>query len=141
MHPAQEQERGAFQQDLDSQTDGATLKLRPREYPGPVVVNHPIVIEGSGSTIWALHGPVISCEADGVTLRNLRIEVTGSGATGNDQCALKVDPGCGVTFENVEVRGSVIGHWQEEGDWQYPHSLQIGSVPFSSELDLLLRVW
>jgi hypothetical protein len=54
MHPVQEQERGAFQKDLDSQSDGGTLKLLPREYPGPVVINHPIVIEGSGSTIWAL---------------------------------------------------------------------------------------
>src|ERR1700730_102460 len=143
MHPTQEQERGIFQRDLDALPDDGTLTLRPREYPGPVVLGHQLVIDGQGSTVWALNGPVISCEADGITMRNLRIEITGGTDTGRveDRCALKVIPGCGITFENVEVRGSVIGLWQEEGDWHYPHSLQIGSVPFSSELDLILRIW
>src|ERR1700682_421577 len=143
MHPLQEQERGIFQRDLDALPDDGTLTLLPREYPGPVVLNHPLVIDGQSSTVWALNGPVISCEADGIILRNLRIEITGGTGTGRveDHCALKVSPGCGITLENVEVRGSVIGLWQEEGDWHIPNSLPIGSVPFSSELDLIVRMW
>jgi hypothetical protein len=140
MHPLYEQERRDFQRDLDTLPDKEVLRLKPREYPGPVTIINPVVIDGAGCTVWALNGPVITCEADGITLRNLRIEVTGTG-TAQDHCALKVNPGCGVTLQNVEVRGSVIGLWQEEGDWQYPYSLHIGSIPFSTEVDLLLRVW
>lgn len=143
MNPTQEQERELFQRDLDALPDNGTLTLMPREYPGPVILGHAMAIDGQGSTVWALNGPAISCEADGITLRNLRIEVTGWTETdrAEDRCALKVSPGCGITFDNVEVRGAVIGLWQEEGEWHIPNSLAIGSVPFNSEVDLLVRLW
>ena len=142
MPSSHEQDREQFQRALDALLDNAALPLLPREYPGPIVIRRPIILDGQGSTIWSLSGPVIHCQANGVVLRNIRIEVTGTEGTGQeDRCALKVQPGCGVSLENVEVRGSIIGIPHEEGDWRYPDSLQIGSVPFGSEHDLILRIW
>jgi hypothetical protein len=143
MPPSHEQDRAEFQRELDGVADNSLLPLMPREYAGPIVLNRALVLDGQGSTIWSLAGPVVSCQAKGITLRNLRIEVTGATDTGGveDQCALKVAHGYTPTFENVEVRGTVIGIPQEEGEWRYPHTLQIGSVPFGSESDLIMRVW
>jgi len=142
MATSHEQDREQFQRALDGLQNNASLPLLPREYPGPIVIRRPIVLDGQGSTIWALGGPVIDCQANGIVLRNIRIEITGTEGQGHeDHCALKVQPGCGITLENVEVRGSVIGIPHEEGDWRYPDSLQIGSVPFGTEHDLILRVW
>lgn len=142
MPSSHEQDREQFQRALDGLQNNAVLPLLPREYPGPIVIRRPIVLDGQGSTIWALGGPVIDCQANGIVLRNIRIEITGTEGTGHeDHCALKVQPGCSITLENVEVRGSVIGIPEEEGDWRYPDSLQIGSVPFGTEHDLILRMW
>jgi hypothetical protein len=143
MSPSHEQDRAEFQRAIDALAHNAVLPLMPREYPGPIVLNHPLVIDGQGSTIWALKGPVISSQSDGIVLRNLRIEVTGEldGGQSEDHCVLRVERGYPPKFENVEVRGSIIGIPEEEGDWRYPRSLQIGSVPFGSETDLIMRLW
>ncbi len=143
MPQSHEQDRARLQRELDNASPNTAVALLPQEYPGPVVINHGLILDGQGSTIWALKGPVISCRASGITLRDLRIDVTGDAETsqGEDQCAIKVEPGCTPVFENVEVRGSVAGIYGEEGDWRYPHSLQIGSVAFGSEHDLIMRVW
>jgi len=118
------------------------MRLMPREYPGPLVISRSIKLDGNGSTIWAPRGPVIRCQANKVVLRDLRVEITVHDASdGEDHCALKVDAGSSISLENVEVRGAVIGLPQEEGDWRYPHTLQLGSVPFGIEHDLLLRLW
>lgn len=142
MPSSHEQDRADLQRAIDTLPHGTTMRLQTREYPGPLVLGRSVVLEGNGSTIWATRGPVVSCKGDKVVLRDLRVEVTieENGAV-EDHCALRVEPGTDVTVQNVEVRGSVIGLPHEEGDWRYPHTLQLGSVPFGSEHDLIVRVW
>jgi WD40 repeat protein len=143
MPPSNEPDRAEFQRAIDALANNTVLTLMPREYPGPIVISRPLVIDGQGSTIWALKGPVILCQSDGIILRNIEFRVTGDveGGQSEDHCVLKVERGYPPTFENVEVRGSIIGIPEEEGDWRYPHTLQIGSVPFGSETDLIMRLW
>lgn len=137
------QEEGSFQDDIDALQDGATLQLIPREFPGPVKINRCMILDGQGATIWSLKGPVVSIRSDGVVLRNVRIEVTGENGTGmaEDECALQIEPGRGVLLEkDVEVRGTVIGLPQEEGDWRYPHSLHIGYLAYGIDYEFILRI-
>src|SRR5205085_1881173 len=86
-----------LQSRLDSLRPGDTLKLDPpgREFQGPLTVRNPVVIEGQGGTIWAKQGPVLIVEADGVTLQNVNVEVTGkeAGPDSEGGCALRVLPG------------------------------------------------
>ena len=84
MPSSHEQDREQFQRALDALQDNAALPLLPREYPGPIVIRRPIILDGQGSTIWSLSGPVIHCQANGVVLRNIRIEVTGTEGTGQE---------------------------------------------------------
>jgi hypothetical protein len=114
---------------LDAQPKGASVDFVPRrEYPGPVVLNEALVLEGGGATLWALVGPVLTVRAT-VRLRNLRIEVTGDVLTADAGAyAIIVVPGGHLTLENVEVRGLVKGLPQEEGVWHYPHGLTLGGI-------------
>jgi hypothetical protein len=137
-----EQERAALQARLDSIRDGVTLRLPSQEYPGPIEIKHPLTLDGKGATFWALRGPVVTVSSPGVTLSGLKIEVTGgAGSTPADTCALYVKPGCGVRLQNVEVRGSVVGVAQEEGEWRFPSSLQLGSLPLGVESDFIVRLY
>lgn len=143
MSTSYDLERNKFQSRLDATANGSVVQLSPQEFPGPVVIKRPLVLEGNGATIWNYTGPVISSQVDGVVLRNVKIEVTGTteAGQGKDGCALWVKPGSNIQFENVEVRGSVIGLWQEEGEWRYPNALMLGPLPFGSEHDLIIRLY
>jgi hypothetical protein len=114
---------------LDAQPEGVSVGFAPRrEYPGPVVLNKALVLEGGGATLWALVGPVLTVRA-AVRLCNLRIEVTSDALTADEAaCAIIVAPGGHLTLENVEVRGLVRGLPQEEGIWHYPHGLALGGI-------------
>jgi len=146
-----DQFRTEFQNALDALSDGGALELWPhkfpnREFPGPVVIKHPITLDGQGATVWALKGPVLTIQSGGVTLRNIKIEVTGESGSGRteDECAILNQYRQVVVLENVEVRGTVIGLPEEEGEWQYPHSLRIeqlvGKLAKGVEHDLTMRV-
>jgi biopolymer transport protein ExbD len=117
---------------LDSLRPGETLQLDPakREHPGPLVVRAPVVIDGQGATLWAALGPVLVIEADGVTVQDLNVEVTGKEGTveGEAACAVKVQPGLSVNLQGVSVRGTVLGLAGEEGDWSYPRGLTLGTL-------------
>jgi len=114
---------------LDAQPEGVSVGFAPRrEYPGPVVLNKALLLEGGGATLWALVGPVLTVRA-AVRLRNLRIEVTSDALTADAAaCAIIVAPGGHLTLEDVEVRGLVRGLPQEEGVWHYPHGLALGGI-------------
>ncbi|MEG4271984.1 MULTISPECIES: CHAT domain-containing protein [unclassified Microcoleus] len=134
----------SLQQEIDSQPDNATLTLRPRgfEYEGPLVINRPIILDGQGATISVIKGPVVSIQSDRVSLGNLRIEVTGEEDSSNpeENCAILVKSGQNLQFDNVEVRGTVMGLLAEEGEWKYPNPLYLGQLAHGSEHDLLLRI-
>ncbi len=131
-----------LQKEIDSLRNGASLQLFSCEYAGPISVRKPIDIDGQGSTLWALKGPVLSIEADGVTLRNIRIEVTGYTESGNteNECALLVKAAKSPILENVEVRGAVAGLQEEEGRWSYPHVMHLGHLQHGLEHKFLIRI-
>ncbi len=139
-----------LQTQLNSLPNGAKLSLWPPkgEYAGPVVIDHPLILDGQGATIWALTGPVLSIQSDGVSLENLRIEVTrsdeGTGGQDNsnqqDYCAILVKSGQSLKFHDVEVRGTAMGLPDEAGEWKYPNQLNIGKLAPETEYNLLLRI-
>ncbi len=121
-----------LQAKLDRLGKNQVLKFEKarQEVPGPVTIQRPVTIEGEEGVIWALKGPVVSIQSDGVVLRNLAILLTGKEGLqdGEAGCALVVKPGVTVTLENVSVRGSVLGLRKEEGEWQYPTALALGEL-------------
>ncbi|MFN6563780.1 MAG: hypothetical protein RMY28_028825 [Nostoc sp. ChiSLP01] len=135
---------GSLQQQLNTLGDPPILSLWPPngEYPGPIIINHPLTLDGQGATIWALTGPVLSIQSDRVILKNLRIEVTGSETISSqrDYCAIMVNSGQNLEFDNVEVRGTAMGLPEEEGEWKYPSQLNLGKLAPRTEYNLRLRI-
>lgn len=78
---------------IDETDDGETLLLPAGRYAGPVIIDHPIILDGNGeATIDAGgKGTVILLDTDGATIRNLHL--TNSGESHND-----IDSG-------IQVRG------------------------------------
>ena len=120
---------------------GEPLIIPLREYAGPIKIIRPVTIDGQGATLWAHKGPVVIIQSEGVTLKNMRIEVTGEPISTDPrhQSALVIR-GCTPAFENVEIRGAVTGITEEEGKWQYPHSLHLGHLPSGKSHMFKLRI-
>ena len=133
----------SLQEEIDT-TSSATLTLQPsnQEYAGPIHINHPLLLDGRGSTIWARQGPVVSINSENVRLSNLRIEVTGNEKTENskERYAILIGGQHNIQLDNVEVRGEVMGVLGEEGAWNYPQSLHLGKLAYGREYDLYLRL-
>ncbi|MFZ1025213.1 MAG: hypothetical protein WAN66_03225 [Limnoraphis robusta] len=133
----------AFQEKLNSLPSGAIIELWPpnSEFSGPILLNRPITIEGKGASIWSQKGPVILIQSEEVTLRNLIVEVTGeNNITLEEQCAVQVKSGENLKFEDIKVRGTVMGLPQEEGEWKYPETLHLGQLSSGNAYQFLLRL-
>jgi len=67
-----------LQERIDAAPDGAEIVLDPGAY-GPVVIRHPVVIDGQGAAVLdgGGQGTVVLIESDGVTLKNLTIRNSG----------------------------------------------------------------
>lgn len=121
-----------------------TLTLNPplAEYQAPIIIDHPISIEGQGATLWSKKGAVIIIRSDDIYLRNLRIEVTGENENNNllESCAILVESGKNLQFNEVEIRGNIMGIPEEEGQWFYPETLNLGQLTAKQEHQLILRL-
>lgn len=106
------------------QNCGEALTLLPGEYEGPLQVDRPCVIDGSGATLWASCGPVLEILAPGVTVKNLRVEVTEEQAA----CRTALRSASGkLSLEQVEVRGDVEGIPGEAVHWDLPPLIALGT--------------
>ncbi len=95
-------ERIPLQPLIDAADDNAILSLEPGVYAGPVIVDHPLTIDGQGhATIDAGGvGSVVVLDTDGAQLRNLRL--VGSGGSHNDiDSAVQVRGNFNVIKDNV----------------------------------------
>ncbi|HPZ06529.1 MAG TPA: VWA domain-containing protein [Candidatus Eremiobacteraeota bacterium] len=124
---------------IEATKDSETLELFPKEYAGPVIIKKGLTINGRGATIWSLKGPVLIVQSFDVNLRNLRIEVTGEQSETKAQCAIIVSSP-GTLFEDIEVRGLVMGLREEEGKWNYPNSLYLGQLASGTEYDFIIKI-
>jgi nitrous oxidase accessory protein len=88
---------------IDATPEGATLHPPPGEWAGPVVIRRAITIDGGGTVHIDAggHGSVVRIEADGVTLRGLRI--SGSGSNHDS-----VDAGVGIVGSGNLVEDNQI---------------------------------
>lgn len=88
---------------IEATPPGGTLRLRAGTYTGPVVIDEPITIEGSGLPIVQGDGTgsVITVRAPGTEIRDLVVRGSGGGPTG--------DPaGVRIEADRVSVSGLVI---------------------------------
>src|SRR5208337_1667100 len=136
----------SIQTQLDRLKAGDTLKLDPprNEFQGPLVIRKAVVIEGQGGTIWSARGPVVSIESPGVVLHDVNLEITSrdGNLAGEGSCALMVAQSVKTSLNNVTVRGNVVGLNSEEGNWNCPRAIALGTIKagMPHEFKVLLSV-
>jgi nitrous oxidase accessory protein len=88
---------------VEATPPGGTLRLRAGTYTGPVVIDEPIVIEGSGLPIVQGDGTgsVITVRAAGTEIRDVLVRGSGPGPTGEPA-------GIRIEADEVTVAGTVI---------------------------------
>lgn len=134
----------SLQDEIDALQENTILAISPakNEYVGSVEITRPIILDGNEATVLAERGPIISIKSENVTLRNLRVEVTAKRSNSLvDNCAIFIEDVQGFHIENVEVRGCIMGLPDEEGEWNYPESLQLGRLAPNKECQVILKVF
>ncbi len=77
-----------FQALVDAAPAGSVLKVPPGTYAGPVLVDKPLTIDGGGQAVidGGGKGTVFVIDAEGVTLKNLRLTASGDSHDSDDAC-------------------------------------------------------
>lgn len=158
------QPKGAGRQSAKSRPLGKTVELQKLidktaskgelnldvnlgEYQGPVTIRKPIKIIGKNHVIWSKKGPVLSVEKGETILQDLSIEITVSDhskLSEEETMALAVSPSATIKTNKVLVRGNVKGVTGEEGTWDYPPTINLGSlrpeVSHEFKIELLIPI-
>lgn len=114
---------------------GALLTLPSGEFEGPVTVNKPLRLLGKNTTLWAKKGAVLEINSNGVSIENLRVELTEGNLSDTAICAA-----CDASVRNVEVLGGVKGFGAEDGAFDVPRTIELGDFLADSENTFLLTV-
>ena len=106
--------------------------LTPGEYEGPLTITRPCVVDGQHSTLWANNGPVLIVDSASVTLKNLRIEVTGTQEVDHPVPSLRTNYK-DTKLENIEINGTVEGLPGEAAQWGIPSVIALGDFAANKE--------
>ena len=122
--------------DIISRTpSGGTAMLPSGEFEGPVYITKPLRLVGQNTTIWAKRGSVIEITAAGAAIEDLRVELTE--AAEHDTAIVANKP---AQVKNVEVLGGVKGFGAEDGYFDVPKTIALGSFAADAENTFSLSV-
>jgi len=115
--------------------------LEPGEYQGPLRIERACTLDGCGATLWGGSGPVLEIAAADVTIKNLRVELTGEASTDAAGIALRAAAGAAnLRLENVEVKGAVVGLAREAENWALPSVIALGNFAANAENTFTLEI-
>ena len=113
------------------------IELQPGEYEGPITIdNDGCTVDGHGATLWSKFGTVLIIDADNVTIKNLRVELTQSSAT---ETAVEVR-GENAKFESVEVFGKVKGFSAAAENWNLPRTIDLGKFAAKVQNEFVCKI-
>ncbi len=121
---------------------GGTLVPKPGVYSGPVVIDRPMTIDGQGKVTidGGGDGTVVSIDADGVELRNLRI--IHSGDSHNRLDAGLLVAGSKSIVENLSIENCLFGIHLRRSDGNLIRGNQVSSKDYDISMrGEGLRLW
>lgn len=105
------------------------------EFEGPLVINKPLRLKGKNTTVWAKRSPVIRVVSGGVSLSDIRAEITEGSI---EDPAIIADIMTAVS--NIEVLGRVSGFGAEDGFFDIPRTIELGRFSADGENSFKLEV-
>jgi len=131
-----------FQELVDNAPEGSILKPPAGAYAGPVLLNKPLVIDGSNgvSISGGGRGTVFTLETDRATVRNLRLTASG-GAHDTDDACLNVRGNLNV-IENLRIDDCLFGIDLKQADENIVRHNRITSKNYDlGERGDAIRLW
>jgi len=123
-----------IQQIIDS--GGPVITLPPGEFKGPFYIKYPCVVEGNNTTLWNNRETVLFIESDGVTLKNLRVELINSEDKTYSVCSSAY-----TMTENVEIIGRTSGFGEEDCVPYMTKQLHLGKFRADTENTFVFEVY
>ena len=111
------------------------VTLPSGEYEGPLAINKPLRLIGKSTTVWAKKSPVIEIKSGGVTLCDIRAEITEGSI--EEPAVTANSP---ATVKNVEVLGRVSGFGAEDGFFDILRTIELGRFPADRENSFKMEV-
>lgn len=115
-------------QKLLDEPRGGVVNLPAGEYEGRFFIRKSCTVNGGGALLWNSSGPVLVIDADGVSVNNLKVELTADNIPEQQHISIYCK-GKNASFSEVEVNGSVLGIPDEEQYWGIPGMLNLGRLP------------
>ena len=114
---------------------GSSVMLPSGEFEGPLVISKPLRLIGKNTTIWAKKSPVIEINSNGVSIENIRAELTEGSI--ND---IAVTANVLAAAKDIEVLGGVRGFGAEDGFFDVPRAIELGEFEADSVNTFALTV-
>ena len=114
---------------------GSSVTLPSGEFEGPLVISKPLRLIGKNTTIWSKKSPVIEINSNGVSIENIRAELT-EGSINDVAVAANVL----AAAKNIEVLGGVRGFGAEDGFFDVPRAIELGEFEADSVNTFVLAV-
>ncbi|MGN1411377.1 MAG: TerD family protein [Oscillospiraceae bacterium] len=111
------------------------INLPSGEFKESFTINRPCTIIGNNTTLWNEKLPVLIVQSNGVTLKNLRLELTSIAGFESNYSVLKVQHD--TIIENVEIFGGVA----DEQKYYIPRMIHLGKLKSNCENTFLLSVY
>lgn len=121
---------------FDKIVDGEVI-LPVGEIEGPFTITKPCRVTGNNTTIWARSTPVLTISCPGVTLQNVRVEVT----EGNDNNVALLSSTRDTVTQNCEVFGKTSGFGAEDNTFDIPRMLKLGEFAANEENTFAIEVF
>ena len=102
---------GSLQAALDAAPSGAVLRLAPGIYPGPIVIDRPLALEGLPGAILdgSGRGRVLSVAAPDVVVRGLTVRNSGTSLAETDAGIFLDKPAKGALIEGNRLENNLFG--------------------------------
>lgn len=107
---------------------GGVVDIPDGEYEGRFFIRKSCTVNGGGAVLWSSAGPVLVIDADGVSVNNLKVELTADDIPEQQHISVYCR-GKNAAFSDVEVNGAVLGIPEEEQYWGIPKMLNLGRLP------------
>lgn len=115
-------------QRLFDDTVNKVVNIPAGEYEGCFFIRRSCTVNGGGAVLWSGSGPALVIDAEGVTVNDLKIELTSDGIPEAGRISVLCRAG-DVKFSGVEVNGAAVGIPGEEDYWGIPTLLDLGLLP------------
>lgn len=126
-----------IQQLLDGGSNEITLPLG--EWEGPFVIKKPCCVVGMSTTLWAKKGPALIIDSKGVTIKNLRIEITEALPNTEEYIGIKFEFQ-DTKYHNIEIVGDCKGLGNEDNEWDIPKVIKMGEFPAEKDNTFFVEV-